>query len=47
MVLVLFGDTRELHREVEVPAGDILICVGDSKSRMDRFSVATSIANSG
>lgn len=29
MVLVLFGDTHELHREVEVPAGDILICVGD------------------
>jgi len=29
MVLVLFGDTHELHREVEVPPGDILICVGD------------------
>jgi Icc-related predicted phosphoesterase len=29
MVLVLFGDTHELHREVEVPAGDVLICVGD------------------
>jgi Icc-related predicted phosphoesterase len=29
MVLVLFGDTHELHREVEIPAGDILICVGD------------------
>jgi hypothetical protein len=29
MVLVLFGDTHELRREVEVPAGDILICVGD------------------
>jgi hypothetical protein len=29
MVLVLFGDTHELHREVEVPAGDLLICVGD------------------
>jgi Icc-related predicted phosphoesterase len=29
MVLVLFGDTHELHREVDVPAGDILICVGD------------------
>ena len=29
MVLVLFGDTHELHREVEVPTGDILICVGD------------------
>jgi predicted phosphohydrolase len=29
MVLVLFGDTHELHREVEVPAGDILVCVGD------------------
>ena len=29
MVLVLFGDTHELHREVEVPAGDILICVGN------------------
>ena len=29
MVLVLFGDTHELHREVEVPSGDILICVGD------------------
>ena len=29
MVLVLFGDTHELHREVEVPAGDILIGVGD------------------
>ena len=29
MVLVLFGDTHELHREVEVPAGNILICVGD------------------
>ena len=29
MVLILFGDTHELHREVEVPAGDILICVGD------------------
>ncbi len=29
MVLVLFGDTHQLHREVEVPAGDILICVGD------------------
>jgi Icc-related predicted phosphoesterase len=27
--LVLFGDTHELHREVEVPGGDILICVGD------------------
>jgi hypothetical protein len=23
------GDTHELHREVEVPSGDILICVGD------------------
>lgn len=29
MVLVLFGDTHELHREVEVPTGNILICVGD------------------
>jgi predicted phosphohydrolase len=29
MVLVLFGDTHELHREVAVPAGDILICAGD------------------
>jgi Icc-related predicted phosphoesterase len=29
MVLVLFGDTHELHREVDVPAGDVLICVGD------------------
>ncbi len=29
MVLVLFGDTHELHREVEIPAGYILICVGD------------------
>jgi hypothetical protein len=29
MVLVLFGDTHEPHREVEVPAGDIVICVGD------------------
>jgi Icc-related predicted phosphoesterase len=29
MVLVMFGDTHELHREVEIPAGDILICVGD------------------
>ncbi len=29
MVLVLFGDTHELHREVEMPEGDILICVGD------------------
>jgi hypothetical protein len=29
VVLVLFGDTHELHREVEIPAGDILICVGD------------------
>ena len=29
MVLVLFGDTHELHREVEIPAGDVLICVGD------------------
>ncbi len=29
MVLVLFADTHELHREVEVPAGDILICAGD------------------
>jgi hypothetical protein len=31
MVLILFGDTHELHREVEIPAGDILICVGDFK----------------
>jgi Icc-related predicted phosphoesterase len=29
MVLILFGDTHELHREVEIPAGDILICAGD------------------
>jgi hypothetical protein len=29
MVLVLFGDTHDLHREVDVPAGDVLICVGD------------------
>ena len=27
--LALFGETHELHREVEVPDGDILICVGD------------------
>jgi Icc-related predicted phosphoesterase len=27
--LVLLGDTHELHREVEVPDGDILIHVGD------------------
>jgi Icc-related predicted phosphoesterase len=29
MDLVLFGDTHELHREVEIPSGDVLICVGD------------------
>lgn len=29
MDLVLFGDTHELHREVVVPMGDILICTGD------------------
>ncbi|HSY35604.1 MAG TPA: metallophosphatase domain-containing protein [Acidobacteriaceae bacterium] len=29
MDLVFFGDTHELHREVTVPAGDILICTGD------------------
>jgi hypothetical protein len=27
--LVLLGDTHELHREVEVPDGDILIHAGD------------------
>jgi Icc-related predicted phosphoesterase len=27
--LVLFSDTHELHREVEMPAGDVLICAGD------------------
>lgn len=29
MDLVILGDTHELHREVEVPAGDILIFTGD------------------
>lgn len=29
MDLVFFGDTHELHREVNVPAGDVLICTGD------------------
>lgn len=27
--LVLLSDTHELHREVDVPDGDILICAGD------------------
>lgn len=29
MDLVIFGDTHELHREIEVPDGDILIYTGD------------------
>lgn len=29
MDLVFFGDTHELHREVNIPAGDVLICTGD------------------
>lgn len=29
MDLVILGDTHELHREVEVPAGDLLIFTGD------------------
>lgn len=29
MDLVLFGDTHQLHREVALPAGDILVCAGD------------------
>ena len=29
MDLVLFGDTHELHREVNIPPGDVLICTGD------------------
>jgi Icc-related predicted phosphoesterase len=29
MDLVIFGDTHELHEEVEVPAGDLLIFTGD------------------
>jgi Icc-related predicted phosphoesterase len=29
MDLVFFGDTHELHREVKIPPGDVLICTGD------------------
>jgi Icc-related predicted phosphoesterase len=29
MDIVIFGDTHELHREVEIPAADLLICCGD------------------
>lgn len=29
MDLIILGDTHELHREVEVPAGDLLIFTGD------------------
>jgi predicted phosphohydrolase len=29
MDLITLGDTHELHREVEVPAGDLLIFTGD------------------
>jgi Icc-related predicted phosphoesterase len=29
MDIVILGDTHELHREVEVPAGDLLIFTGD------------------
>jgi hypothetical protein len=29
MNLVIFGDTHELHRDVEVPSGDMLIFTGD------------------
>lgn len=30
LTIVLIGDTHELHRELDLPAGDILIHVGDS-----------------
>jgi hypothetical protein len=29
MAIVCISDTHELHREVEVPAGDLLIHAGD------------------
>lgn len=38
MELVFFGDTHELHREVEMPPGDILICVGDFTMFSKRLS---------
>ena len=44
MDLVILGDTHELHREVEVPAGSLLIFTGDftmfskSKSAIEDFN---------
>jgi hypothetical protein len=37
MDLVLFGDTHELHRDVNIPPGDVLICTGDFKCSARAF----------
>jgi len=36
--LVILGDTHELHREVEVPAGDVLLFTGDLTMFSKRLS---------
>ena len=43
LTIVLISDTHELHREVEVPPGDILIHAGDftMNSKRDVLAVWT------